>query len=71
MKNEFNYNQLHNVLEDLYGEVLSLSEECPGVCYASVRQDEADTFSHEYYIVYKTADAISSKAKAYGQPVDG
>ena len=71
MDKDFNVDQLRDILEDLYGEVLSLLEECPGVYYASVRQDEADTFPHEYYIVYKAADAISSKAKAYGQPVDG
>ena len=68
MKKELNYNQLHNVLEDLYGEVLSLLEECPGVYYASVRQDEADTFPHEYYIVYKAADSISRSSSQLCQP---
>ena len=71
MDKDCNVDQLRDILAELYGEVLSLQQECPGVCYASVRQDEADTFSHEYYIVYKATDAISSKAKAYGQPVTG
>lgn len=56
MEKEFNYNQLQDILEELYGEVLSLSEECPGVCYVSARQDETDTFSHVYYIVYKNTN---------------
>lgn len=71
MERKSNYNQLRNILEELYGEVLFLSEECPGVCYASVRQNETNILPHEYYIVDKTSGAISSEAKAYGQPVDG
>ena len=70
MEKEFNYDQLQNILEELYGEVLSLSEECSGVCYVSLRQNETDIFPHEYYIVDKTAGTISSEAKAYGQPID-
>ena len=71
MERESNYNQLRYILEELYGEVLSLSEECPGVYYTSVKQNETDILPHEYYIVDKTTGAISSEAKAYGQPVDG
>lgn len=71
MKKDFNYEQLRGILEDLYGEVLFLLEECPGVYYASIRQDETDVFSDEYYIVCKNTEAISSEAKVYGQSVDG
>lgn len=71
MEKEFNCDQLRDILEERYGEVLSLSEEYPGVCYASVRRNEADIFLCEYYIVDKTAETISSDAKAYGRPADG
>lgn len=71
MEKEFDYNQLRNVLENLYGEVLSLSEECPGVCYTSVKPAEVDIFAYEYYIIDKTTETISHEAKAYGQPIEG
>ena len=48
MEKEFNSDQLRGILEDLYGEVLLLLEECPGIYYASIRQNETDTFSYEY-----------------------
>lgn len=71
MAKEFNCDQLRDILEDLYGEVLFLLEECPGVYYASIRQNETDAFSYEYYIVCKNTEAISGEAKVYGQSVDG
>lgn len=48
MEREFNCDQLRYILEELYGEVLFISEECPSVYYASIRQNETDAFSYEY-----------------------
>lgn len=42
MEKDFNNDKLRDILTELYGEVLSLSEECLGVYYFSVRQNETD-----------------------------
>ena len=71
MEKDFNCDWMRDVLSELYGEIVSLTEECPGVCHISVRENEMDVLLHEYYIVEKTSAAISREAKAYGQPVEG
>lgn len=62
---------LENMLGTIYQEILSLEEECPGVYYLSARKNELDLLPHEYYIVNKSAQAISARAKEYGQSIEG
>ena len=62
---------LMDMLEDSFGEILSLEEECPGVYYLTARKEELDLIPQAYYIVDKNAQAISARAKEYGQPIEG
>lgn len=53
------------LLEDLLGEINTVEQEGPGVCYLSVSGNE-EWSSGEYYAVWSNAPNISREAKGYG-----
>ena len=62
-KQEFPY-----CVEDDLGDVVMSEQHCPGVYYIAVERAET-RFAAEFYIVEKSAEAISDKVKAYGKPL--
>lgn len=64
-------NWLSDVLQEVYGEIVFLEEECPLVYHLCARKENSISVPQEYYVVAISAPAISSKAKGYGQPIEG
>lgn len=71
MEDTYDLHDFAAALSEVYGEIIAMQEECPGIYYVSARRDEAELFGQEYYIMDKRSPALSDKAKAYGQPVAG
>ncbi len=56
---------------DELGEVVDFHNECPGVYYIALNnEDECSTFASEYYVVTHEATMISPAARAYGEQFD-
>lgn len=58
-------------IEDVLGDIRKTREECPGVYYVAVREDEDPFFAREYYVIAADTPVIPQKAKKYGRPLPG
>lgn len=59
--------EITELFEDEYGEVVLSEEQCPGVCYLACRADEYEA-PIELVVVEKACPYISEAAKRFGAP---
>ena len=62
---------IFDTLSKIYGENISLMEECPKVYHISVKHSELELIPNEYFIVEAGSPVISLRAKRMGRPVEG
>lgn len=58
-------------LEDVFGTVTAWEQLCPGVYYLCARSPGKVALPQEYYVVERSAPAISDRAKEYGRDIPG
>lgn len=64
-------NELPFRMEDVLGDIRKVKEECPGVYYVAVRENEDPYFTREYYVIAADTPVIPEKAKKYGRSLPG
>lgn len=64
-------NELPFRVEDVLGDIQKAREECPGVYYVAVRENEDPYFAREYYVIAADTPVIPQKAKKYGRSLPG